>query len=47
MGFEKWLADQCLLIKKNKNGTIIVCLYIDDIYCVRWKEAIEDFKRKF
>ena len=46
MGFEKCLADQYLLIKKSENGTIIVCLYINDICCVRSKEAIEEFKRK-
>ena len=34
MGFDKCLADECLLKKETKKGTIIVCVYIDDTLCM-------------
>ena len=44
--FKKCLADQCLLIRTNNSGTVILCLYIDDICCIGNQEAINDFKRE-
>ena len=46
MGFDKCLADECLLRKKTKKGTVIVCVYIDDTLCVGDKEAINEFKKE-
>ena len=40
------MYDQCLLIRNDRNGTIIVCLYIDDMLCVGDKEAIDAFKKE-
>ena len=34
MGFDKCLADECLLKKETKKGAIIVCVYIDDTLCM-------------
>ena len=46
LGFKTCLADQCLLIRTNNSGTVILCLYIDDICCIGNQEAINDFKRE-
>ena len=45
LGFQKCLADGCLLYKKDEVGTIIICLYVDDLLCIGDKKAIEKFKR--
>ena len=45
MGFEKCLSNQCLLIRKNGLGTVIVCLYIDDTMVVGDEKAVNDFKK--
>ena len=44
MGFEKCLADGCLLKRTNKFGSIIVCVYVDDTMCVCDRRAIDEFK---
>ena len=46
MGFDKCLADECLLKKEIKKGTIIVCVYIDDTLCVGDQDAINEFKKE-
>ena len=46
MGFDKCLADECLLRKETKKGTVIVCVYIDDALCVGDKEAINELKKE-
>ena len=46
MGFDKCLADECLLKKKTKKGTIIVCVYIHDPLCVGDHDAINEFKKE-
>ena len=33
-------------MRNDQNGTIIVCLYIDDILCIGDKEAIDAFKKE-
>ena len=40
------MNDQCLLMRNDQNGTIIVCLYIDDTLCVGDKEALDAFKKE-
>ena len=32
--------------KETKKGTIIVCVYIDDILCVGDQDAINEFKQE-
>ena len=46
MNFVQSMNDQCLLMRNGQNGTIIICLYIDDTLCVGDKKALEAFKRK-
>ena len=46
MGFDKYLANGCLLKREIKKGTVIVCVYIDDTKCVGDKEAINGFKKE-
>ena len=46
MGFDKCLADECLLKKETKRGTIIVCVYIDDTLYVGDQGAINEFKQE-
>ena len=43
IGFEKCLADECLLKRRIEKGSIVVCVYIDDTLCVGKKEAINEF----
>ena len=44
MNFVRSMNDQCLLMRNDKNGTVIVCLYIDDTLCVGDKKALDTFK---
>ena len=46
MNIKKCLSDQCLLMREDKNGTIIICVYIDDPMVVGDKTAIDVFKRE-
>ena len=39
MRFTKYLSDQCLLYRKNKIGTVVVCVCIDDTLVVGDDEA--------
>ena len=34
LNFEKCLADTCLLKRKNKKGTLIIAVYVDNILCI-------------
>ena len=43
LGFEKCLIDPCLLSRTDETGTIIICLYVDDILTVGDKNAINKF----
>ena len=38
------MNDQCLLMRNDQNGTINVCLYIDDTLCVGDKKVLDAFK---
>ena len=46
MGFVKCEAYGCLLIRVNDIGTVILCIYVDDMLVVGNKEAIKAFKSK-
>ena len=34
LNFEKCYADACLLIRKDKSGTLVICVYVDDTLCL-------------
>ena len=42
--FQKCLADSCLLMRKDENGTLVVCVYVDDTMCLGERKAIDKFK---
>ena len=44
MGFVICKADGCLLIRVNDIGTVILCIYVNDMLVIGNKEAIEAFK---
>ena len=46
MNFIKCLSDQCLLYRRNENGTVIICLYIDDTLVVGDRNAVDLFKKE-
>ena len=46
MNFVWNLNDQCLVMRNDKNGTVIVHLYIDDMLGVGDKKALDIFKKK-
>ena len=46
MGFEKYLADDCMWKRKIEKGNIVVCVYIDDTLCMGNEETIDDFKQE-
>ena len=46
MTFVPSMNDQCLLMRNDQKGTIIVCLYIDDTIYVGDKKALDTFKKE-
>ena len=46
LGFKKCMADPCLLKRKNEAGTLIVCVYVDDILCIVDRRAIDSIKEE-
>ena len=44
MGFVKCEADGCLLIEVDNIGTVILCIYVNDMLVVGNKEVIKAFK---
>ena len=40
IGLKKGLADNCLMKRSNKNGTVILCIYVNDICCIGEEKAI-------
>ena len=46
MNFVRSMNDQCLLLRYDQNGIVIVYLYIDDMFCVGDKKAIDTFKKE-
>ena len=46
MGFKKSDANGCLLMRVIELGTVILCVYVDDMLVVGDKTAVEDFKQE-
>ena len=46
MDFRKYLLDQCLSIRENNLGTVIICLYIDNTMVVGNEKVINGFKKE-
>ena len=46
MGFKKSDADGCLLMRVIKQGTVILCVYVNDMLVVGDKVAVENFKQE-
>lgn len=51
LGFTTNLVDPCLLSRTNENGTVHLCVYVDDVLLVgdgkAIKDAIKDIEKKF
>ena len=43
MGFEKCMANQCLLKREDESGVVVICIYVDDTLCIGDREALEKF----
>ena len=41
IGFEKCLLDNCLTMRVNRYGRVILCIYIDNVCCIGDKNAVE------
>ena len=41
IGFQKCPSDNCLMMKINKTGIVILCIYVDDVCCFGTPKAIE------
>ena len=46
MGFKKSNANGCLLMRAEDQGTVILCVYVDDMLVVGDKLAVEAFKKE-
>ena len=46
MGFKKINANGCLLMRVTEQGTVILCVYVDDLLVVGDKVAVENFKQE-
>ena len=44
MKFKKCAEDECLLLREDESGTIVICVYIDDTLCAGPKKALAIFK---
>ena len=40
IGFQKCLVDNCLMKRSNKNGTVMLCIYVDNVCCTGEENAI-------
>jgi hypothetical protein len=41
LNFKPCQSDSCLLFRTDKNGTVILCIYVDDICCVGDEKAVK------
>jgi copper chaperone CopZ len=41
LGYESCQSDSGLLIRRNEKGTVILCIYVDDVCCVGDEEAVK------
>ena len=46
LGFDNFLANSCLLKRTDDNGTLIICVYVNDILCIRDRKAIDLIKKE-
>ena len=46
MNFKKCSGDECLLMRENEGGSVVICVYIDDTLCAGHKEALTLFKQE-
>ena len=46
MKFRKCAGDECLLMRKNDAGTVVICVYNNDALCVGEKDALDQFKKE-
>ena len=46
MGFKKSNANRCLLMRAEDQGTVILCVYVNDMLVVGDKLAVEAFKKE-
>ena len=46
MNFKKCPGDECLLMREDENGSVVLCVYIDDTLCAGHKKALEVFKQE-
>lgn len=46
MNFSKCAGDECLLMRSNNAGTVVICVYIDDTLCAGNEEALDIFKKE-
>ena len=44
--FKKCMADTCLLKRIDEKGTVIICVYVDDILCIGDRKAIDSVKEE-
>jgi hypothetical protein len=47
LGFRRSGADLCVYILNNKDGKLIVALYVNDFYMVGIRKLLDWFKSKF
>ena len=40
IGFKRCPSDNCLMMRKNVDGIVILCIYVDDVCCIGDKTAI-------
>jgi hypothetical protein len=40
IGFVKCASDNCLMMRNNSEGTVIICIYVDDVCCIGEQNAI-------
>ena len=43
LGFVRSSIDPCLMKRKNEDGSLIICIYVDDVLQIGDKEAIDKF----
>ena len=46
MNFKKCFGDECLLMRDDDNGSVVLCVYIDDTLCAGHKKALKVFKEE-
>ena len=44
MKFKKCAGDECLLMREDESGAVVICVYIDDTFCAGQKKALDIFK---